>query len=266
MWKERLANIELSRIYTAIIMLIVIIILAIFHSFWLVWGFLGIIYLIALFEVSHLYFKNESLSYYFLAVGILIWAGAILTIYSLLYSLWVIFALIMLAASFQAYTKKGDALIIMPLIYPTISFLTFLALYTNWGIASLVFLLIVVATSDTLAFFGGKLFGKKPFCPTSPKKTVEGVIIGIVCATLFGASFAYVWWVEVSFIQALLLSCITSLAAIFGDLYESYLKRNANVKDSGSLLPGHGGVLDRIDGYLFAAIALYPLLLWLLNP
>jgi phosphatidate cytidylyltransferase len=112
-------------------------------------------------------------------------------------------------------------------------------------------LLVTVALTDIGAFFTGKAIGKTKFSDTSPNKTLEGVFGGIILATLAG-SFAGLYVVDfwISFIVTL----VTAIASVFGDLFESYLKREAGVKDSGDLLPGHGGILDRIDGYLFGAI------------
>ena len=101
------------------------------------------------------------------------------------------------------------------------------------------------------AFFVGKLIGKTKFCDTSPNKTIEGVVGGIILATLFGT---YIGLYIAPFWTALFVTLFTSIASIFGDLFESHLKRQAGVKDSGDLLPGHGGILDRIDGFLFGVI------------
>ena len=111
----------------------------------------------------------------------------------------------------------------------------------------------MVVFADVGAFLVGKQIGKTPFSPTSPNKTLEGVFGGILMATVAGTFFAYANDLD-SFIVALFISFATAVAAIFGDLFESYIKREAGVKDSGSIFPGHGGVLDRVDGYLFGAV------------
>ena len=116
---------------------------------------------------------------------------------------------------------------------------------------SMLWLLITVAVTDSGAFFTGKAIGKTKFSDTSPNKTLEGVFGGIILATIAG-SFAGLYVVELWI--AVIVTLLTSIASIFGDLFESYLKREAGVKDSGDILPGHGGILDRIDGYLFGAI------------
>ena len=127
-------------------------------------------------------------------------------------------------------------------------------LYNEYGMKWIIWLLIVVVFTDVGAFLVGKSIGKTKFSPTSPNKTLEGVIGGVVLATIAGTFYAFymVNLDEQLFVFG--VSLITAIASIFGDLFESYLKREAGVKDSGTLLPGHGGVLDRVDGYLFGAI------------
>jgi phosphatidate cytidylyltransferase len=145
----------------------------------------------------------------------------------------------------------------LPLLYPTASFLFLLSLYSGYGTMTLLWLLVIVASTDIGAYFVGKSIGKTKFCETSPNKTIEGVIGGVVFAVLLGTLFSTN---GISFVNALIISAIVSIVSIFGDLFESYLKREAGVKDSGTILPGHGGVLDRTDGYLFGAIVMLVLL------
>ena len=130
-------------------------------------------------------------------------------------------------------------------------------LYQEYGVFSLAWLLMVVAMTDVGAYAVGKSIGKTPFCETSPNKTIEGVAGGIGVATLSGM-FAGLSIVDME--VALETAFGVAVSSIFGDLFESSLKRSAGVKDSGNLLPGHGGVLDRIDGYLFGAIVMLVLL------
>jgi phosphatidate cytidylyltransferase len=113
--------------------------------------------------------------------------------------------------------------------------------------------LVVVAMTDVGAYAVGKSIGKTPFCATSPNKTMEGVLGGIAVATLSGM---FIGLSIVDFTTSILISFFVAVSSIFGDLFESSLKRAAGVKDSGALLPGHGGVLDRIDGYLFGAVVM----------
>ena len=116
----------------------------------------------------------------------------------------------------------------------------------------LLFLVIVVQASDVLQYSWGKLVGHRPIAPgVSPNKTWEGFLGGVACATLLGAAL---WWVTpFSPPAAAGLALLIALAGFAGGLVMSAIKRDRGVKDFGTLLPGHGGVLDRIDSLLFAA-------------
>lgn len=123
------------------------------------------------------------------------------------------------------------------------------------GPAAAVALLCVVWAADTGAFFSGRAFGKRKLAPDiSPNKTVEGVVGGMLGALLVLLVFGY-WVLQMRGMQLGIWTVCGILAAAFsvaGDLYQSRLKRISGVKDSGSLLPGHGGILDRIDGAIAA--------------
>ena len=125
------------------------------------------------------------------------------------------------------------------------------------------FLLIWVA--DIAAYFSGKRFGRNKLAPElSPGKTKEGVL-GALLGTMVFAVLAAQWFEYnvISSVYFVLLSIFSALISVVGDLFESLLKRNAGVKDSGSLFPGHGGVLDRIDSLLAAAPGFVLGLTWL---
>jgi phosphatidate cytidylyltransferase len=110
---------------------------------------------------------------------------------------------------------------------------------------------------DTGAYFGGHLFGRRPLARRiSPHKTVEGLVIGMLCAVA-GVWFAsrYQSWIPGT--HALVLGAGVALAAPVGDLFESYIKRHAAIKDSGTLFGAHGGALDRLDAVLFTAVVGY---------
>lgn len=123
-------------------------------------------------------------------------------------------------------------------------------------------LLICISTwgADTAAYFGGRLWGKHKLAPRlSPNKTVEGAITGIVGSIFFGVLI--LWAGEIFSIPALIMVIIMPFMAILGDLFESALKRHFKVKDSHlngiNLIPGHGGVLDRIDSLIFVTLFCY---------
>ena len=127
--------------------------------------------------------------------------------------------------------------------------------------------LVLVWGADTFAYFAGKRFGKTKLAPAiSPGKSIEGVVGGSIGVFFLALFLAYMLDIETGkWIWWLLGAVAFSLLSVVGDLYESWLKRNAGVKDSGTLLPGHGGVLDRIDGVV-AVLPFYFLLVnWLFN-
>lgn len=141
---------------------------------------------------------------------------------------------------------------------------------TRWdawvGPALLAFPITLTWMSDTFAYFGGRRFGRRKLIPAvSPGKTVEGAISSVIGGTIVGALYAQLifgaWLgVPLSPLVGALIGLLISPVAQIGDLAESLLKREAGVKDSGTLLPGHGGVLDRFDALFFTI----PITYWLL--
>jgi len=212
-------------------------------SFFVMWVFLGVIYMFAFYEAMKL-FKLVGPSAYFWAI--FLWGIAYF--YPSPDDLFFLIAIIFGAS--LAYFHNFDKRLLLPFLYPVSGILFFLILYQDFGIEAMFWLLVTVALTDVGAFFTGKAIGRTKFSDTSPNKTVEGVIGGVIVATIFGT---YAGLYIAPFWIALIVTFITSLSSVFGDLFESYLKREAGVKDSGDLLPGHGGILDRIDGYLFGA-------------
>ncbi len=121
----------------------------------------------------------------------------------------------------------------------------------------------VVAVNDSAAYFGGRRFGRHLFAPViSPKKTIEGSVIGLVAGVMIGSGLAPVLLPNGNFTWGAVLAALVVCAAQLGDLVKSALKRLHNTKDSGTILPGHGGVLDRIDGLIGAAPVFFLLRDW----
>lgn len=243
-------NSSKERTVTGLSLIAVVLIIGFVDNFFLMWAVLGAVYLVAFKEAMKLFeLKNDSLMIY--AAGIWVIAG----IYPYGDDLFVLAGVAY--ASAVAFNKELTWNNFFPFIYPTAGMLFIFTMYQEYGVLSLLWLLVVVAMTDVGAYAVGKSIGKTPFCATSPNKTMEGVVGGIVVAT-FSGMFVGLSIVDlgVSFI----ISFMVATSSIFGDLFESSLKRAAGVKDSGDILPGHGGALDRIDGYLFGAIVMLVLL------
>jgi phosphatidate cytidylyltransferase len=116
----------------------------------------------------------------------------------------------------------------------------------------LLFTLVLVWVGDTLAYFVGRSFGRVPMAPQlSPKKTWEGAAANLLGSAL--VAVALFRWLNIDAFQVVVMACLANIAGQAGDLLKSAYKRGAGVKDSGTLLPGHGGVLDRIDALILAA-------------
>ena len=157
--------------------------------------------------------------------------------------------------------------------FTSLGFGLFGMVWINWGIAHmtlikelpdgtilLFYLLFVISFSDIFAYFGGKRFGKSMLAPTiSPKKAWEGSLFGVVGGGIVGAVFGEIT-MSMFWFYGMLLAMFLAVLGQLGDLIESKIKRLCNVKDSGKILPGHGGILDRIDGHMFAAPVFYYLL------
>jgi len=239
-----------DRVVTGIALVVGVLTIGIIDNFFLMWAFLGLVYILAFKEALRLFqIENDKL----LLPAALLWLVAMFYPYG--DDLFVLAGVAY--ASAVAFNKDIAWKNFLPFIYPTAGLLFIFTMYQEYGVMSLLWLLIVVAMTDVGAYAVGKSIGKTPFCETSPNKTMEGVVGGIVVATVSGM-FVGLGIVDLG--VAFLISFGVATSSIFGDLYESSLKRAAGVKDSGDILPGHGGVLDRIDGYLFGAIVMLVLL------
>jgi phosphatidate cytidylyltransferase len=126
------------------------------------------------------------------------------------------------------------------------------------GSRFLLLLFVVIWAGDICAYMVGRPYGRTPFfARISPRKTWEGALAGLAGSVLAGWAFAHWFWKTADVMTVILLAVWIAEAGQVGDLVESAIKRGANQKDSGTLLPGHGGWLDRIDSLIFAAPALW---------
>ena len=131
------------------------------------------------------------------------------------------------------------------------------AIHARGGWRATLLLIATVVVSDSMQYYTGRMLGRHPLAPAiSPKKTIEGAVGGVVFGTLFMTVVGSRVLLAAP-VQMALLGVAIVLLGIAGDLFESRLKRQSGVKDSSALIPGHGGVLDRIDALLFAIPAFY---------
>jgi phosphatidate cytidylyltransferase len=174
--------------------------------------------------------------------------------------------LIFIVTSKNQFTFEKAGVITVSVIYIGIGFMQFVAVREHGfqtighedGLFLLMFILFIIWSTDTFALFTGKYFGKTKLWPAiSPNKTIEGSLGGILAAVLVGVLFQAIKPMFDTWGQVILITLITSIIGQLGDLVESAIKRYYDVKDSGSLLPGHGGVLDRFDSLLFVFIIFY---------
>ncbi|MBD2604587.1 phosphatidate cytidylyltransferase [Scytonema hofmannii FACHB-248] len=125
------------------------------------------------------------------------------------------------------------------------------------GLTATALTFLCIWSADIGAYAFGKFFGKTPLSDISPKKTVEGAVFGISASVLVAVVGAYFLNWSKPLFTGMALGLLIGIASILGDLTESMLKRDAGVKDSGQLIPGHGGILDRTDSYIFTAPLVY---------
>jgi len=134
----------------------------------------------------------------------------------------------------------------------------------NNGYKWVILALFCTFASDTSAYFAGRWLGRHKMAPSiSPAKTWEGACGGLAGAMIIGTLVAWMLKLPLSLWQAITLAAVVSILAQMGDLVESLFKRNMGAKDSGRVLPGHGGMLDRIDSLVFAGLVVYYYVVWL---
>ncbi|MGX7023385.1 phosphatidate cytidylyltransferase [Vagococcus hydrophili] len=168
-----------------------------------------------------------------------------------LFYLIVMFILMVPVFSKNTYTFDDAAFPVLVSLYVGIGFQNFIAA-REAGIQVLMFALFVVWATDIGAYFCGMKFGKNKLAPNiSPNKTIEGSIGGILCAVVVAAIYLIFWPLPYNIVVMLVLTVLFSIVGQMGDLVQSAYKRYYGVKDSGKILPGHGGILDRFDSLLF---------------
>ncbi|TMU87756.1 phosphatidate cytidylyltransferase [Bacillus sp. BHET2] len=150
---------------------------------------------------------------------------------------------------------------ILCVLYVGIGYYYFMEIRLEYGVQFVFYALFIIWATDSGAYFIGKAMGKKKLWPEiSPNKTIEGFVGGIVCAVIVGVIMTFFADLDMSIPKLMIVTAILSVFGQVGDLVESALKRHYKVKDSGQMLPGHGGMLDRFDSLLFVLPLLHFLL------
>ncbi|WP_067838507.1 phosphatidate cytidylyltransferase [Amphibacillus sediminis] len=149
------------------------------------------------------------------------------------------------------FTFEDAGFMILSAIYIGLGFHYFIETQSI-GLEYIFYGIVVILATDTGAYFSGRFFGKRKLWPEiSPNKTIEGAVGGILLAVVVGVIFHLIHPVSHSLMLVIIVSGLASMVGQVGDLVESAFKRNYAVKDSGWILPGHGGILDRFDSWLF---------------
>ena len=165
------------------------------------------------------------------------------------YSILLIYLIIVLEIIIYFKTYK-----FIPIFYIAFSFIFFFNIdFKALNIADFNLLLIIIITFDIFSYFFGKAIGKTKLINISPKKTIEGLVGGTIASSLFAIIFSYYFEILIN-IQLFIYIVLIIFSSLSGDLIESYFKRKNNLKNSSNIIPGHGGVFDRFDSFLFSII------------
>ncbi len=173
----------------------------------------------------------------------------------------VVLLAVLMAMEPAPHVPSAAAAALFPAFYIGVPLALAVVVRADWGREILLLGLLVVLASDTAQFYAGSLLGRRRLAPAiSPKKSVEGAVGGFVAGVAVMAGLGRLWLPAIPVLGLVAMGIILVGLGIAGDLFESLLKRSANLKDSSTLIPGHGGVLDRIDSLLFVIPGYYLIL------
>ena len=213
---------------------------------------------LSLYELLKMFDSKEltPLLYFSLFVSVVIFVGFVFfKEFFCIILLLSIFSVVIVEALRKEKNKiKNAGQVFFGFVYITFPFALFYKLDKNYIYVYLLFLLIWA--NDSFAFFGGKYFGKHKFSRISPNKTVEGLISGFIFTIITSLVFHLIVN-DVTITDSLVVGVLVGIFGPAGDLFESYLKRFTNVKDSSNIIPGHGGILDRFDSLIVCVPIVY---------
>lgn len=255
----------IQRIVTAIVALIIFVPFVLYGKlpfvlFTYVLATIGLMELLNMYKVKKASFIS-LLSFIFLWLILLPYPEITVSTYTFT-KVEVIISFVMLLLIYTVLTKNHftfdhAAFILLSTIYVGFGFY-FLTVVRMNGLNYMLFVLFIIWATDTGAYFSGRFFGRKKLWPAiSPNKTVEGAIGGILIACVVGVLFQLIHPFDYSVLTLLIITVLISVIGQIGDLVASAYKRHYQIKDSGNLLPGHGGILDRMDSLIFVLPFLY---------
>ncbi|MCL5058077.1 MAG: phosphatidate cytidylyltransferase [Actinobacteria bacterium] len=238
---------------------------AVWRGGWLLFAATVLLMLLSLYEFNRLFIvMGTKTSFFIMAAGMLVlsagalWGGA--GAYGLAVVPVVMLMLISGVLSYPGVTPAAVAVRLTGTLYVSLLIYFYLIRTLDGGQLWILTLLAAIWAGDTVAYFTGKKLGKRKLAPDlSPGKTVEGAVCGLA-GCILGAFAVYFLFPALPSGQVLAVGAVAGVFGIIGDLFESSLKRQGGIKDSGTVIPGHGGVLDRFDSLIFAAPAVYYLL------
>jgi phosphatidate cytidylyltransferase len=256
---------HLKRWLTSLVLVPVLVLLLLKGGIHLFSLFVALVCFLSLREFYHIVFKDNISSFvrYVSASGYVAGPAIVLCahFFPLTWLVFLFFLALMLPGLFCMREFKADAGIpsilafhALGMVYISLAMVDLVLIrHTEFGVQWICLILCVVFSGDIAAYYVGSYLGKRKLCPAvSPGKTVEGALGGLAANLAIGFVMSSLLLPTVSFGTGALFFVAVGVAGQVGDLFESMLKRSAGVKDSGNLLPGHGGLLDRIDALLFA--------------
>jgi phosphatidate cytidylyltransferase len=226
--------------------------------------FMGFLTLLSSYELFNMFKVKESRFFSILTSVIPLITFYQSLSFGLLYSL-LLFIIFFIYTIFSERDLHNNIIPqLLSIIYVALFFTLSIPIAQSYGGEYIILIYITIWATDTFAYLGGVTYGKHKLCPkVSPKKSIEGAITGLVLSVVAVSIFSELNNL-MSLFEIIVLGILLSISGQLGDLFESKLKRRCEVKDSSSLIPGHGGVLDRFDSFLFVTPTLY-IILFILN-